>query len=63
LAADYNGKVKFVKVNAHSNLRLLQKYRVQAIPTLLFFKQGERQSELIGRQSKESIQSRLAPLL
>lgn len=52
-----------MKVNAHSNLRLLQKYRVQAIPTLLFFKQGERQSELIGRQSKESIQSRLAPLL
>lgn len=62
LAAKYQGAVKFVKVDAPNNLRVLQPYGVRSIPTLMVFKEGKRQGELIGKQSKEAIRDTIEVL-
>ena len=41
LAAGYTDKIKFVKVNVDESPGLAQNFQVQAIPTLIFFKDGK----------------------
>ena len=41
VAKDYEGKVKFVKVNADDNQAMSEKYGVMSIPTTLLIKKGE----------------------
>jgi len=40
-AQEYGGKVKFVKVNVDRNESLAEKYRINAIPRLIIFKDGK----------------------
>ena len=54
LAGDYNGKVKFVKVNVDQANELASKYNVFSIPTLIIFNKGEVVSQQVGAASKES---------
>jgi len=54
LAADYNGKVKFVKVNVDEANELASKYNVFSIPTLILLNKGEIISQQVGAASKES---------
>ncbi len=56
LAKDYDGKVKFVKVNVDQANDLASKYNVFSIPTLVVIKNGELQSQQVGAASKESYQ-------
>ena len=57
LANDYNGKVKFVKVNVDEANELASKYNVFSIPTLILLNKGEIVSQQVGAASKESYQS------
>ena len=57
LAADYDGKVKFVKVNVDEANELASKYNVFSIPTLAIFKNGEVVSQKVGAATKESFQT------
>ena len=57
LANDYDGKVKFVKVNVDEANELASKYNVFSIPTLILLNQGEIVSQQVGAASKESYQS------
>ena len=41
LADDYDGKIKFVKVNVDDANALASKYNVFSIPTLMIFNKGE----------------------
>lgn len=54
LASDYEGKVKFVKVNVDEANDLASKYNVFSIPTLVLLKQGKVVSQQVGAASKES---------
>lgn len=54
LAGDYEGKVKFVKVNVDEANELASKYNVFSIPTLAIFKNGQLISQQVGAASKES---------
>lgn len=54
LAADYDGKVNFVKVNVDNAGPIAQKYNVFSIPTLILFKNGEPAAQQVGAASKES---------
>lgn len=56
LAADYDGRVKFVKVNVDEANELAQKYNVFSIPTLVIISKGELVSQQVGAASKESYQ-------
>jgi len=56
LANDYDGRVKFVKVNVDEASDLASKYNVFSIPTLAVIKKGEVVSQQVGAASKESYQ-------
>jgi thioredoxin 1 len=57
LAADYDGKVKFVKVNVDEANELASKYNVFSIPTLAIFKNGKIVSQQAGASTKESFKT------
>jgi thioredoxin 1 len=54
--------VKFVKVNVDLNPDLASRYRVQSIPTLLYFKDGEVADITIGATSKVNIERKFQAL-
>jgi thioredoxin 1 len=52
LADEYEGKVKVGKVNVDNNQDLAVQYRVNNIPRVYIFKNGELKEQLVGAQSK-----------
>jgi thioredoxin 1 len=60
LAASFTNNVKFVKINLDQSPALAQKYSVEAIPTLLFFKRGELTDRMLGLQDEMVLKARLA---
>jgi thioredoxin 1 len=54
LSNEMNSSVKFVKLNVDSDAALAQKLGVRAMPTILFFKNGEVVTKHVGFLDKES---------
>jgi len=54
LAKDYDGKVKFVKVNVDEANELAAKYNIFSIPTLMLLNKGQVVAQQVGAASKES---------
>ena len=52
-AVDYSGRVKIVKVNLEGEQELAAQYKVNAIPTLLFFKNGSPAGQMVGMKSRK----------
>lgn len=55
-AEDYEGKVKFVKVNIDESPELAQKYFVMSIPTLKLVKGDELLGNFVGAMSQEELE-------
>jgi thioredoxin 1 len=55
IAAEMSGKANIVKVNVDQASDLAQKFGIRGIPTLIFFKNGEVKSTLVGNQPKAEI--------
>jgi thioredoxin 1 len=62
IAIEQAGKAKIVKVNLDENQGLAERYRVQAIPTLLYFSGGEVREMTVGASSKKAILAKLQAL-
>ena len=60
LARTETGRVVVAKVNVDEEPTLAQRYGVQAIPTLLFFKEGQIVDTLVGAPPKAELARRLA---
>ena len=56
VADDYEGKVKFVKVNIDESPELAQKYLVMSIPTLKLVKGEELLGNFVGAMSGEELE-------
>jgi len=56
LAKDYAGKVTFAKLNVDQNQAVSMRYRIQSIPTLLFFKDGKLVDQKLGAMPKAMLQ-------
>ena len=52
-----NRDIKLVKVNVDKNEKLCNKYNIQAMPTIIIFKQGKIISSSVGLINKEDIKS------
>ena len=52
---DENNDVKLLKVNVNFDGSLAEKYEVQAVPTLIFFKDGAEIDRIIGTAKKAEI--------
>ena len=57
LAEQYVGTARIVKLNVDDNPAVVERYRVQAIPTLILFQGGEEKERLVGVSRKEAIAS------
>lgn len=62
LAAPFTNRVKFVKVNIDEAPELAQRFKIQGIPTLIFFRDGQPADRLIGVPPAETLKARLASL-
>jgi thioredoxin 1 len=59
LATEYDGKVKVAKVNIDDHQNLAVQYRINSIPTLLFFKNGQVVDQVVGLKSKKDFKAKL----
>jgi thioredoxin 1 len=55
LAAEYAGRIDFVKLNTDTNPRTAARYGVMGLPTLLLFHGGQEAGRLVGVQPKATI--------
>jgi thioredoxin 1 len=63
LASEYEGRVKFVKVNTDENPAVSGRYGIRSIPTLLVFKNGEVKGQIVGFRPKSEMKNRLDAVL
>ncbi len=55
IANEYEGRARVVKLDVDKNLGITTRYQIRSIPTLLIFKNGQIQEQLVGAQSKDVI--------
>lgn len=63
LATEYEGRANIGKCNVDEEQDLPGQFGVRNIPTILFFKNGELATKLVGAQSKDVLQRTLEDLL
>ena len=59
IAQQYEGKVKVVKVNTDENAQIAGQYGIRSIPTLMVFKDGQKQDTVVGAVPKTTLSNTL----
>jgi thioredoxin 1 len=62
IAKEKAGAIKVGKVNVDENQSLSSKFNIRAIPSLLFFKNGQLRDQVTGMTSKKDLLSRIEAL-
>ncbi|WP_185861900.1 thioredoxin [Blattabacterium cuenoti] len=60
---EYHTKALVMKLNVDKNPKTSSKYGIRSIPTIIFFKNGEKKDMHIGITSKEEIKKKLDALI
>ena len=55
IAGEYEGRVRFAKLNIDQNPDTPPRYGIRGIPTLMLFKQGEVEATKVGAVSKSQL--------
>lgn len=63
LAKEYQGQLKFCKLNVDENPRMASKYQVMSIPMLLFFKDGNVIEQSVGAVPESRLRSKVESVL
>ncbi len=63
IATSFAGKLKVAKVNVDENTAAASRYRIQAIPALMFFKGGKPVDQLVGFHPQAEIEEIVKRLL
>ena len=63
VADDYKDKAVIGKLNVDENPTIAAEYGIRSIPSLLFFKDGKVQKQIMGAVAKEEISSALDELI
>ena len=63
LGNDFSGKAVIAKVNVDHSPSIAQKYSVRSIPSILFFKNGSVEEQLVGVVPKEEMAKIIEKLL
>ena len=63
LAQEYQGKVKFYKLNTDESAKVAQQFKIFSIPTLLIFSKGKPVDTIVGAVPRQYIEGRLKPLI
>jgi thioredoxin 1 len=59
LAGEYDGQVKFAKMDVDANPKVPMTYGIRGIPTLLIFKDGSPVDQVVGAVPKAVLKGRL----
>ncbi len=63
LSESHVGKFKFCKLNVGEAPQVAIKYQIMAIPTLMFFKDGEVADRVVGAVTEKVLQTKIESLL
>ena len=63
IAADYDGRVRLVRLNVDEHLGVPGRYGVLALPTVIVFADGEPRATVYGARSRERYERALVPFL
>ena len=63
ISSDYEGKLKFVKVNTEEAPGIARRYAVQGIPSLIVVKGGEEVDRIVGFAPKEALKQKIDSVL
>jgi thioredoxin len=63
LSEEYQGKVKFVKVDTDANQELAMQFGIMSIPTVMFFSKGNVEDIVIGAVPSTVLKSKVDALL
>ena len=55
IAEEFAGKIKVCRVNADEQTKLAARYRINALPTMIAFRSGERVDSSVGVKTKRQI--------
>ena len=54
LDAQYEGKIKIVKIKVDTEFELAQRFEISSTPTVLFFRNGRKLESLTGYKDKDT---------
>lgn len=60
---EYEGKLKFAKVNVEENQDLAAEFNVRGIPCMIIFNKGEEIDRIIGSLQKEALKEKIDEIL
>lgn len=63
LSSDYNGKLKFAKLNVEGNRGISEKHEVRAIPCLAVFNKGKEVERIVGYFTEEKLKAKIDEIL
>ncbi|NQT93875.1 MAG: thioredoxin [Lentisphaerae bacterium] len=63
LASELNGQLTIAKVNVDDNQQLAAEFGIRSIPTLLVFKGGVVQEQIVGALPKAALQEKISAYL
>ena len=63
LSKEYAGKVKVAKINTDENPEIASKYKIMGIPTIMFFKAGQKVDQVVGAVPKPQLKIKLDTLI
>ncbi|MBF0540797.1 MAG: thioredoxin [Nitrospirae bacterium] len=63
LAKEFTGTLKVVKLNTDENPEIASKYKIMGIPTLMFFKGGEKVDQIVGAVPKAQLKDKISSLI
>lgn len=63
LAKEFTGTLKVVKLNTDENPDIASKYKIQGIPTLMFFKGGQKVDQIVGAVPKSQLKDKINSLI
>ncbi len=55
IAAEYAGRAKVGKLNVDENMTVASRFGIRSIPTLLLFKDGQIQEQVVGTAPKDAL--------
>lgn len=63
LSEEFNGKIKFGKMNVDENIQVPGSFGIMSIPTLIVFKGGKPDKTFVGVQGKDTLKQALNDVL
>jgi thioredoxin 1 len=63
ISKDYEGKLKFTKVNTENSPELAERFGIQGIPCLVIAKKGKEVNRIVGFMSENSLKQKINEIL